>query len=364
MLRHLAPLALALAACAALLPGARAQDDKRSAEAILADLDATKVPQPDMEKVRAQDREYIQSFIKEMTAAREKRGKLALELLHAEPKNERLPKLLIERWQGMGMGDTDELAKEIDEAVAATGDESLKAEGLFVKARSTLMTPNPDMKAVLAAVNAYAAVAPKGDRRAASLLFQAASQTLDNAEKVALEDRILKDYPAMADRVKGIRHQREGVGKPFELTFNEAITGKPIDVQKDLKGKVVVVDFWATWCGPCVAEMPTMKKLYAEFKDKGVEFVGVSLDQPEESGKGLTALKTFVAENEIAWPQYYQGNFWQSEFSMSWGINAIPCVFIVDKAGNLYSTEARGKLEELIPELLAKPAAEDAPKGD
>jgi hypothetical protein len=98
--------------------------------------------------------------------------------------------------------------------------------------------------------------------------------------------------------------------------------------------------------------MPTMKKLYAEFKDKGVEFVGISLDQPEESGKGLTKLKAFVAENEIGWPQYYQGHFWESEFSRSWGIDGIPCVFIVDKAGNLHSTEARGKLEELIPELL------------
>ena len=57
----------------------------------------------------------------------------------------------------------------------------------------------------------------------------------------------------------------------------------------DLKGKVVVVDFWATWCGPCVGEMPNMKKLYAEYKPKGVEFIGVSLDQPESAG-GLKAL--------------------------------------------------------------------------
>ncbi len=58
---------------------------------------------------------------------------------------------------------------------------------------------------------------------------------------------------------------------------------------KSLKGKVVVIDFWATWCGPCVAEMPNMKKLYAEYKDKGVEFVGVSLDKSKEQG-GLDKL--------------------------------------------------------------------------
>ena len=68
----------------------------------------------------------------------------------------------------------------------------------------------------------------------------------------------------------------------------------------------MVIDFWATWCGPCVAEMPKMKELYAKYRDKGVEFIGVSLDQPKEQG-GLDKLKKFVKENEIAWPQYYQG---------------------------------------------------------
>ena len=88
-----------------------------------------------------------------------------------------------------------------------------------------------------------------------------------------------------------------------ELAFNDAITGKHIDLQKDLKGKVVVVDFWATWCGPCCAEMPKNKEIYAKFKDQGVEFVGISLDNPDDQG-GLTALKKYVAANQIEWPQY------------------------------------------------------------
>jgi hypothetical protein len=84
-----------------------------------------------------------------------------------------------------------------------------------------------------------------------------------------------------------------------------------------------------------------------------VEFIGVSLDQPKEQG-GLDELKAFVKEKEIAWPQYYQGNYWQSEFSTSWGINSIPCVFVVATEGKLYSVDARGKLEDMIPELLEK----------
>src|SRR5262249_46403786 len=100
-------------------------------------------------------------------------------------------------------------------------------------------------------------------------------------------------------------------------------------------------------------EMPTMKKLYAKYRDKGVEFIGVSLDHPKDEG-GLDSLRKFVKENGIEWPQYYQGNFWSSAFSSSWGVNSIPCVFLVDQEGKLSSVDARGKLEKMIPELLEK----------
>ena len=161
--------------------------------------------------------------------------------------------------------------------------------------------------------------------------------------------------------VKGELRKLEGVGKPFELSFKDAISGKTISIA-DLKNQVVVVDFWATWCGPCVQEMPNMKKLYAEWHPKGVEFIGVSLDQPEDKG-GLEALKKFVAEKEIHWPQYYQGNYWDSEFSRGWGVTAIPCVFVVDPQGKLHSVDARGQLEKLIPELLKKVEKEKGAAG-
>jgi hypothetical protein len=99
--------------------------------------------------------------------------------------------------------------------------------------------------------------------------------------------------------------------------------------------------------------MPEMKATYEKYKDKGVEFLGVSLDDPESEG-GLKKLKDFVAENKVPWPQYYQGKGWESEFSKGWGITAIPCVFIVDADGKLYSNLAHGKLDTLIPELIKK----------
>lgn len=122
---------------------------------------------------------------------------------------------------------------------------------------------------------------------------------------------------------------------------------------RNLRGQVVVIDYWATWCPLCVAEMPTMKMLYEEYHEDGVEFIGVSLDKSEEDG-GLEKLREYVKTNEVPWPQYYQGAGWSGEFSVSWGINSISALFIVDKNGILRTVNGRGKLEELIPVLLAE----------
>jgi thiol-disulfide isomerase/thioredoxin len=180
---------------------------------------------------------------------------------------------------------------------------------------------------------------------------------LSPAEQTAKLEKLAADAgtrksPAI-EQLKAQLARAKKVGQPFELTFDDAATGKPIDLQKDFKGKVVVVDFWATWCGPCVAEMPNMKKLYAEFHEKGVEFIGVSLDAPE-ANQGKEKLLAFVRKNDVPWPQYYQGNGWESTFSKGWGIDSIPQMFVIDANGKLANIEARGKLEKLLPDLLAK----------
>jgi thiol-disulfide isomerase/thioredoxin len=325
----------------------------KTADEIVKEIKGLKPPRF-AQKQGANQQEAYTAYFAEMKAFNENKVKLIGELQKADPENAELVALLPQRWMTLAqMGKMDEVTKEVDETLAKTKDATLKTEGLFVKAQVAMMKNRTDPSAATPAIEEFVKLAPK-DARSPRLLYMVLRATEDDAKKTALEDRILKDYgdSQFAGMIKGARKQKESIGKPFELEFSEATKGTTV-AMKDLKGKVVVIDFWATWCGPCIAEMPNMKKLYAEYKDKGVEFIGVSLDQPKEQG-GLDKLKDYVAKNDIQWPQYYQGNYWNSDFSKGWGINSIPCVFIVDADGNLYSVEARGKLDKLIPELLKK----------
>ncbi|MBI9100706.1 MAG: TlpA family protein disulfide reductase, partial [Spirochaetaceae bacterium] len=123
--------------------------------------------------------------------------------------------------------------------------------------------------------------------------------------------------------------------------------GTPLSTT-ELKGKVIVIEFWATWCRTCISEIPLMKKIYEEYKDRGVEFIGISLDEYPDT------VIQYCIENNIDWPQYCEENkIWDTDISRSWGIKAIPTVFLIGKDGQIISREARGQLEKLIPLALA-----------
>ena len=110
----------------------------------------------------------------------------------------------------------------------------------------------------------------------------------------------------------------------------------------------MLIDFWATWCGPCIAELPNVKKTYAKYHEKGFEIVGVSLDQSKDK------LTEFVKENDMPWPQHFDGLGWKNEFAVMYGIQGIPAMWLVDKDGNLVDMKARSGLDAKVEKLLAE----------
>ena len=136
------------------------------------------------------------------------------------------------------------------------------------------------------------------------------------------------------------------VGKPVDLRFT-AVDGREVDVSK-MKGKVVLIDFWATWCGPCVAEFPHVKEAFEKNHPKGFEIVGVSLDQEKES------LTQFVSGHNMAWPQYFDGQGWDNKLAGQFGITSIPAMWLIDKKGNLRDLHARSDLSGKVEKLLAE----------
>ena len=142
------------------------------------------------------------------------------------------------------------------------------------------------------------------------------------------------------------------VGKALDIHFI-ALDGREVDLAK-LTGKVVLVDFWSTTCGPCIAEMPTVKAVYEKLHGRGFEVVAISLDDKE------TALRRFIKEKELPWPQHFDGKGWENQFAVRYGIFSIPTMWLVDKRGNLRDTNVRLDLERRVISLLAEQSS--APK--
>jgi len=137
--------------------------------------------------------------------------------------------------------------------------------------------------------------------------------------------------------------------------FEAATTdGRSVQVPDSYKGKVVLLDFWATWCGPCVKEVPNVLGAYEKYHARGLEVLGVSLDKENAS----EVLASFTRKHNMPWPQIYDGKYLDTPIARRFGIKGIPHAFIVDGDTGLIvadGEDARGqKLTNAIEEALAK----------
>jgi thiol-disulfide isomerase/thioredoxin len=351
-------LALTMLLTLAAVPAVADEPKKRTEQELLAELKKLATP-PARKETRGLDADQVRALLKERARSA---LKVVGEFQERFPKSADLAGARSEALTAAGATDDDEVgtaaakvAKALRDSSPKGSDQAAQADlfliGLNFRQSLGELTSVDDFRAAwrkqAAALRkeaaefleAYPKYRPGADAVAelARMAEVAGDETSERA-LVALVEKYQPDHPLVraAARLKA-------VGREFDFAYTPLGADRPARL-KDLRGKVVVVYFWAVWCVPCKAETKRLTELYQKYHKDGLEILAVSLDEREE------LVPKFVKVKKIEWPQWVGES--ARRFAAEWGVDSLPVELVIDRRGRLRQADAVGKLEGLLPELL------------
>lgn len=298
-------------------------------------------------------------------------------LLAAEPDDDQAAQAFaykIEALQALATMDQPDAAKRLEEVLATARDDK-REQIIGLGWQNTIVSairnwPTLDAKDHQAFIDLIINKVKAGPAPIDVSIVQVTSMQLEDRDTEAVvgllekvmpifeksDDKAVQEQLAEAN-LPGMYRRLTLLGKPMEIS-GTLLNGEPVDWES-YRGKVVLVDFWATWCAPCRAEIPNVLEMYEAYHDKGFDVLGVSLDATPE------AAEKYVADNKLPWSSIFPKNEDEREWSNPlvgyYGISGIPTAILVGKDGKVVNMNARGPvLGEELEKLLGPPTEESA----
>ena len=154
----------------------------------------------------------------------------------------------------------------------------------------------------------------------------------------------MEEYKYMYAKME--RLQAVVIGKSYTDFGLDTPEGEFLKISDVHQGNVLLIDFWASWCGPCRRANPEVVEIYNTYHDQGFEIVGISFDDDQQS------LERFVKDRNMEWVQYFDGKRWENEYGRKFGIHAIPAMWLLGKDGRVVDFNARANLPDKIEKLV------------
>lgn len=270
----------------------------------------------------------------------------------------RMAVLQIENSLAVLAGQPPDAGKHKAELVAIAADEAapanIRADASLVLLQLTSQDfeaerTEASARALTTAIQEFLARFPDDPRKEILVFTEAqAAEVYDVARARELYGQTAQSKnPDLADAAKTSLELLDLRDKPLDLEFT-AVDGRKVNLA-DLRGQVVLLDFWATWCEPCIEEVPNLVATYEKLRARGFTIVGISLD------KDKAALEKFTKKHKMDWPQFFDGQGWDNELAKRFKIQSVPTMWLLDREGKLADATPRGRLEKAAEKLLGPP---------